>query len=506
MRALIAVSAVLLATAAPAYAQHDHAGAPTAEPRVGTVELENEGNAAAQPHFQRGLALLHNFEYPAAAEAFQAAQRADPDFVLAYWGEAMAYNHSLWAEQDAEKARAVLARLGSTREVRAAKARSAREKQWLDSVEALYGSGTKAERDRAYAESVRLLHEADPGDIDARAFRALSLMGLAHGGRDVGLYMQAAALLEEALPANPEHPGVLHYMIHAYDDPAHAPLGERAASRYASVAPDADHAQHMVSHIYLALGRWPEVEAANVQAMKVAAGDRAARGLPRGNCGHYAEWLTYALMQQGRDSGDLIDACRTQALFELSDQPDSSSLSTWRSRVVSWSDMAVRQGIETGQWPDGIALPDGKYELARFTLAYGRLLASMSNGEAASEALAQMKRSRAVIAAAAPAEWPNDQQTLPWIDRAVDQGEAVALLAGGRREDAIAALRKAAAAEAALPAPYGPPLLQKPSAELLGEVLTAAGRKAEAAQAFRMALAATPNRRLARAGLESATR
>ncbi|HUG46640.1 MAG TPA: hypothetical protein VMK31_09060 [Sphingomicrobium sp.] len=506
MKAIIALAGAFLATAGPAQAQQHHDGEPAAQMRVGTVTLENEGNAAAQPHFQRGLALLHNFEYSAAAEAFRAAQQADPDFALAYWGEAMTYNHPLWAEQDLVEARAALSRLGATPEVRAAKARSARELQWLGTVEALFGEGTKAERDRAYAESVRLLFDADPSDVDARAFRALSLMGLAHGGRDTGLYMQAAALLEEALPANPDHPGVLHYMIHAYDDPAHAPLGERAARRYSVVVADAGHAQHMVSHIYLALGRWPEVEAANVQAMNVVNRQRTARGQPPGHCGHFAEWLTYALMQQGRSVADLVEACRGEALSELSHRPDSTALATWRSRVVSWSDMALRQGIETGQWPAAIALPDGKYELARFTLAYARLLASTSDAGGAAKALAEMKRSRAVIAAAAPREWPHDQQTLPWIDRAVGQGEAVVLLAGGRKDEGIEALRKAAAAEAALPVPFGPPVLQKPSAELLGEVLLEAGRKAEATQAFRMALAATPNRRLAREGLEATIR
>lgn len=506
MRATVSIAAVLLWTTVPAYAQHEHGGEIAAEPRVGFVRVANEGNAATQPHFQRGLALLHNFEYPAALEAFQAAQKADPGFVLAHWGEAMAHNHPLWAEQDAEKGRAVLARLGATREARAAKVRSPREKQWLDTVEALYGPGTKVERDRAYAESMRLLSEADPADVDARAFRALSLMGLAHGGRDIPLYMQAAALLEEALPANPDHPGVLHYLIHAYDDPAHAPLGERAARRYAVVVPDAGHAQHMVSHIYLALGRWPEVEAANVQAMRVVNGQRAARGRPAGHCGHYVEWQAYAVMQQGKDASDLVAACHAEALRELSQTPDTSVLGTGRSSVVSWSDIAVRHGIEAGKWSEHMVLPDGRYEFARFNMAYAKLLQSQANRADAQGALAQMKIRRTAIAAALPNELPDDRQLLPWIDRAVAQGEAVVLLASGKHAQGLEELRKAAEAEAALPIPYGPPVLQKPSAELLGEVLLAEGRKVEAAAAFRAALAAAPNRRLAAAGLEAATR
>jgi tetratricopeptide (TPR) repeat protein len=496
----------MLTAAAPLAGQHHQGAEGAVSQRIGTVHLANKGNAQAQPHFQRGLALLHNFEYPSARKAFLAAQQADPGFVLAYWGEAMTYNFGLWARQDADKARAALARLGPTPEARAAKARSPREKQWLDTVEALYGAGTKKERDRAYAESMRLLHESDPGDVDARAFRALSLMGLSGGERSIPLYMQAAALLEEALPGNPDHPGLLHYLIHAYDDPAHAPLGERAARRYAVVVPDAGHAQHMVSHIYLALGRWPEVEAANVQAMRVENARAAALNEPPGHCGHYSEWEVYAVLQQGRDAGDLIASCRAEAVQELSGKPDPSVLGSSWSNVLSWSEMAVRQGVETGKWAEPLPLPAGKYEFARFNFAYARLLAAGSDVSKAASALADLKRSRAAIAGAMTKELPDDHQLLPWIDRAVAQGDALVLLAGGQRDQAISALKTAAKAEAALPVPFGPPILHKPSAELLGEQLLAAGRKAEAAEYFREALAAAPNRRLAAQGLAAATR
>jgi tetratricopeptide (TPR) repeat protein len=353
---------------------------------------------------------------------------------------------------------------------------------------------------------MRVLFEADPKDINGRTFRALSLMGLAHSGRDIPLYMQAAALLEEGLPANPDHPGLLHYMIHAYDDPAHAPLGERAARRYAVVVPDAGHAQHMVSHIYLALGRWPEVEAANVQAMKVVNGQRAAKGRPVAYCGHYSEWQAYAVMQQGRDASELVALCLAEAMRELREKPDSTALGIEPGSVASWSDMAVRHGIETGTWPDTVALPAGRYEFAKFNLAYAKLLSSRSNAAEAANAVAAMKRSRAAIVAAMRKEMPDDTQMMPWVERAVAQGDALVKLAGGKRSAGMAALEKAAAAEAALPVPFGPPLLQKPSAELLGEELLALGRKAEAAEAFRSALAAAPKRRLATVGLTAATR
>ena len=506
MRTVGLLGAAMLAAASPGFAQHHASGTSPPGMRVGEVHLVNDGNAAAQAPFQRGLALLHDFEYSSAAEAFREAQGADPGFVMAYWGEAMSHNHPLWAEQDAPAARGVLARLGPTPEARAAKSRSRREGQWLAAVEALYGPGSKIERDRAYADRMQALFDSDPNDIDARAFRALSIMGLAHEGRDIGLYMQAAALLEEAFPAHPDHPGVVHYLIHAYDDPAHAPLGERAARRYAAIAPDAGHAQHMVSHIYLALGRWDEVEQANVNAMRVVNAMRAKSAAPPAHCGHYVEWRAYALLQKGEDASALIDACRADGMAELAAGTDISVLGAGRSDLTSWSDMAVRQGLETGRWPAAVALPAGRYEFVRFNLGYARLLAARRQPADVASALAAMKQSRAAIASALPTERPDEQEVLPWVDRVIAQAEAVVELANGKRAEGIALLRAAASAEAALPIPFGPPILHKPSAELLGEELLAAGQKAEAATAFRAALAAAPGRRRSALGLAAATR
>ena len=503
MRAIGLFGAAILAAASPAAAQHEHAAGNPSAMRVGEVHFVNSGNPAAQAPFLRGMALLHDFEYPTAAEAFREAQAADPGFVMAYWGEAMTHNHPLWAEQDPEAARAVLTRLGPDPVARAAKARSPRERQWLSAVEALYGAGTKFERDRAYADQMQKLFAADPNDVDARAFRALSVMGLANTGRDVGLYMQAAALLEEAFPSHPDHPGVVHYMIHAYDDPTHAPLGERAARRYAVIAPDAGHAQHMVSHIYLALGRWSEVERANINAMRVVNAGRVKRGAPPGHCGHYVEWQAYALLQKGEDASALIQACRADGVAAVAAGGEKTVLGG--REINSWSDMAVRHGIETGRWPEAVALPSGRYEFARFNLHYARLLAARRQPAEAASALAGLRQSRTAIAAAMIKERPDDREIMPWIERAVAQGEAVVALASGRQDEGMTLLRAAAAAEAALPIPFGPPILQKPSAELLGDELLATGHKAEAADAFRTVLGAAPNRRLSVRGLAAAT-
>ncbi len=497
MRHLIGILlAASVLGAAPVMAQHQHDSA-SPPPVVGS------SHASA---YARGLYWLHNFEYGPAAAAFREAQAADPGSVMAYWGEAMAYNHPLWAFQDPAKARTVLAKLGPNREARLAKARNSREAAWLDAVETLYGEGDKVERDRLYHQKMMSVFVSDPTDVDARSFAALATLGLASEGRDVATYMKAAAMLEEAFEQHPEHPGLLHYMIHSYDDPTHAPLGLRAARRYATVAPDAGHAQHMVSHIYLALGDWEAVERTNVQAMKVVNAQRVAAGRQPSSCGHYIEWLAYALDQQGKDNRALVQACRGEALAEISAGDDKSILGEIRSQFNNWAVIAVRTGVDTGRWPGADAAPVGdQFLLGRFELNYGALLAARNDAGAAERVLAALRRDRAIIAEAMPSERPDDHESSSWLDRAMAQGEAIVALARGDRERGLALLLACADAEANLPPPFGPPVLAKPSAELLGDELLALGRKPEAAVAYTRALAAAPGRRRSLEGLKLAT-
>jgi len=235
--------------------------------QFGRIVFENSGSESAQKDFLSGLALLHDFEYPAAAAAFRRAQTADPGFALAYWGEAMTFNHPIWFQQDLNAARTALNKLAATPSERRAKAKTDREKEYLDAVEILYGEGSKEQRDFKYMEAMAKLNSHYPDDADATAFYALAILGTAHAGRNLPTYMRAAGLLEEVWINHREHPGILHYLIHSYDDPTHATLGLRAARLYSKVAPDAGHAQHMTSHIFLALGMWKETVDANIAAI-----------------------------------------------------------------------------------------------------------------------------------------------------------------------------------------------------------------------------------------------
>lgn len=493
MRWLGSLAAILMLASSPMAA--------AAQSPVGEVAFENSGAPAAQAPFLRGLALLHNFEYAAAAAAFREAQAADPGFAMAYWGEAMTYNHPVWMEQDPAAARAVLARLGADREQRLARARTERERLYLDAVETLYGDGDKAERDGAYSLRMEALFNRFPDDVDARAFYALSLLGLAHHGRDVPLYMRAAALLEEVYPEHRDHPGVLHYLIHSYDDPTHAPLGLRAARRYAAVAPEAPHAIHMTSHIFLALGLWDESVAANSAAMTTLNRQRAAAGRPPFQCGHAVEWLVYSEYQRGRaDAADAqVERCRADALAELA-RPADAAVEPVRSAVRSYADMAVRQLTETGRWrgPEGLNLPDGTYLGSRFTFAYGDLLAAGEDPARIAAAHEQLRAAATALLAASGAEPSPAARSRQEI--VLMQAAALEQLSGGNAEAGLAGLRAAAEMERTIPAEFGPPLVEKPSYELLGDALLRLGRADEARQAYRAALALAPGRRLSARG------
>jgi tetratricopeptide (TPR) repeat protein len=496
----IAVAALLFLLAFTASAQND----------VGEVSFANSGAAAAQESFARGLALLHNFEYPYAAEAFRKAQELDPSFAMAYWGEAMTYTHPVWMQQNAEAARAALQRLGATPAERAAKAPTERERAYLGTLDILYGEGTKEERDFRYADAMAALHARFPDDVDATAFYALALLGTAHEGRDYAIYMRAAALLEEVFPSHLRHPGVLHYLIHSYDDPIHAPLGMRAARLYGPIAPNAGHALHMTSHIFLALGMWDDVVSANRRAIDVVNQQRAARSKPPASCGHYPEWLHYAYLQQHRfdDASKVLTACREVAFAEKF--VAAGPMDTLHDRISSYATMRAQQlaggGTLTGA--DAVSAPEGaEFDEARFGLAYGDLLAASKKGDVAA-VKAAAERLHALQQhdphAAMPHDMPMTAADRDRIAVMVQEGDALLLLANGKRAEAIPLLQAAAAKELAMPVDFGPPSIVKPAQELLAEQLLAAGRPADAAAAYRLALTRTPGRAVTLEGLAKA--
>jgi len=510
--ALLAFACLLVACQAPLAPLQD-SPAPTGVPGLGHIEFPNSGPASAQASFLRGVLLLHSFEYPDAAEAFREAQVTAPDFALAYWGEALTYSHPLWHEEDLEKARAALARLAPDAAGRAAKAGDERERGLLASLETLYGEGTRGERARGYSEALGALHARYPDDLELAAFYSLSILGTSTQGRDLATYMRAAAVAEEVLERAPDHPGALHYAIHSFDDPTHAPLGLRMARRYGKVAAEAEHALHMPSHIYVALGLWEDSIEANVAASAAADARRARKGLDLDARGYHSLfWLEYSHLQLGHGA----EAARLLADMRA----DEKALSSKRSRG---SLIGMRAAYV-------IALDTFDHEVARFEVAldglepaqacaelYVRGRAALDRGDAAKarEELAAMVVQRGPLetllsegASAAACCSPTTRASyLPGrLAAHVMELELAGLIAlkAGVDEEGIAQLTAAAEKEDAMGFDFGPPVVVEPAHELLGRVLLERGRRAEAALEFEAALRRAPGRLRSLQGLASA--
>jgi len=477
---------------------------------AGEVAFENSGAPGAQKDFLYGLAQLHNFQYESAADAFRRAQAIDPSFAMAYWGEALTYDHPVWVEEDVAAARAALNRLGSTPLERRQKANSDREKAYLDAVETLFGQGSKQDRDRRYALAMERVHRTYPEDIDATCFYALSLLGSVQGIRDVPTYMRSAALTEDVFEHHPHHPGAAHYLIHSVDDAAHAPLGLRAADAYSQIAADSPHALHMTSHIYLALGMWQKTAAANEASTEV--GLHAYRlKHPTGNptlCGHARQWLLYAYLQQERFDAarQILDVCAQ----EMRDRPSSPTVADPYTGephpVTAYYSARARFLIDSEAWDDAYAkVDDAPLDLPSAAFARDATNAFVllrKNAKEADSAVARAERSgNHLLAAGKQFGLADDHPAQEATRIQLDELRALLQLREGQRDPALKLLEDAARREEALPMDFGPPTITKPANELLGEVLLGLGRTDAARGAFDKAQRLAPGRTKSLLGL-----
>jgi tetratricopeptide (TPR) repeat protein len=511
---MVALLAGTVARAEPPSMHEGHGeAAPTlATPHLGRVVFPTSTRVpAAQAAFERGLLWLHLFEYPQAARAFQDAQRFDPAFALAYWGEALTYTHALWNQDEPEAARAALAKFGATPQARAARIADARERQWFDTAEQLFGPGSVAERDARFLAAAAALAARYPDDDEAQMLHALALLGATRGVRDEDNYLQAAAIARTVLARSPAHPGAAHLWIHGMDEPAHAAGALEPAQALARIAPDAGHAQHMTSHIFLALGRWDDVVAANEEATRVTDAETAAAGLPPFPCGHYIEWLQYGYYQQGRPQAAqrLLDACATQgaaALAWFRAHPDvpfrafkspAAMQQRWHSSLAAMRAVAVVATATGREANAALAIDTGDIGREAGWDHFARGYAAATAGELAA-AQAELAALDAIVAQPpGPRDYPQMGAYLGVIRDVL----AASILHGqGKDDEAIALATAAGERYAAMPVDYGPPVPVKPPFELAGEWLLAQGRYKAAAAMFDRALQLAPRRALSLLG------
>jgi tetratricopeptide (TPR) repeat protein len=478
---------------------------------LGNITFPTSGSAAAQPEFIEGVKDLHSFEFDEAAEAFHHAQQLDPNFALAYWGEAMSYNHPLWAQQDLPAARKALERLAPTLEGRLAKAHTEKEKAYLEAVNQLfYAPGDKLARDNAYSDAMARLYNRWPEDHEIAIFYALSLLGTVRPG-DKGFRRQAlaASIAIKVFQENPNHPGAAHFIIHAFDDPDHAILALPAARVYARIAPAAPHALHMPSHIFLQLGMWEDVAASNTVAYKAAEDLIARMHLPEGREDfHTLSWLEYANLMLGKfdEARHNVDLARQAADRNARNEGIAQQYHTMLARYI----------LESGKW-EKIPLDTSTHTSADHSSMPGMSMGTPYSGQGAwifIGGLSAAKLGDPSDAERASAALAVIRQNLesggetyaakPFAIMA-DEVASAAQLARGQKPEALRLAKEAADIESSLSAPSGPPEPIKPALEFYGEILLDAGRPAEAAAAFQQQLLRTPKRTPSVKGLARAT-
>jgi tetratricopeptide (TPR) repeat protein len=484
---------------------------PEAIKGLGTIAFPTSARSSAvQTDFVRGVLLLHLFEYDEAAAAFRDAERLEPDFAMAYWGEAMTYTHPVWGEHDTAAARAALGKLAPTASAREARAATARERGFLQAADILYGAGSTGRRDTLYSQAMADLRRAYPRDDEVALFYALSLLGLSEGVRDVPAYLRAGAIAESVFVRNPQHPGAAHYWIHSMDDPDHAAAALVPARALARIAPDADHAQHMTSHIFMALGMWDDVVAANENAMRVVNAEGSLRGRPPYYCGHYNAWLDYAYLQQGRltVARELMDHCRDQA--RVAKRSQVSDLDPDDTRLGSFVGMWTRYVLDTRDWTGDVAgevLDSGAGPATRLRYDFTRAFVAAKRNDIAATQAAAGAYDRDARGLAVSDSGSTDPQTVEFDRRTrVLALELRALIASLRsdQDSELVLLTRAAAGEDSLAYAFGPPFVDAPSHELLGETLLGLHRYRDAVREFTVALRRTPRRTAALLGLARA--
>ncbi|GGG59761.1 tetratricopeptide repeat protein [Bizionia arctica] len=481
---------------------------------LGVVEFQVTGNNEAQASFEKGLLLLHSFEYDDAREAFLEAQKKDPNMAMAYWGEAMTYNHTIWGEQDYDAGFLAVEKISHFQD---SDLYSPVEQGLIGAVIVLYTPKTaKLERDVAYKNYMKSLYKTYPENQEIAAFYAISLLGSVPEGRDDAIYGQGAEIAKKVLEKNPNHPGALHYLIHSYDDPYHAALAIDAANSYSKVAPDASHALHMPSHIYVALGMWDEVINSNIDSYQASLNRMKRKELDNNARGYHAyHWLEYGYLQIGE-----FEKAKQMVL-----DMESYAKETPSDRTNMY--LAFLKGtylVESNQWDSSIA--DMDIDVSNLHLTAQAQYYFIEGYEAFVEKNAEKIETLIEILSAeidkesllvenisdgftVCSSLSRSAPTQSNIDQSLIMLNQLKALNGWLENDVLNTenlLKETILQEQNLSYSYGPPVIQKPTSELYADWLITQKRYSEAIYQYTATLERATNRRLALEGIEKATK
>jgi tetratricopeptide (TPR) repeat protein len=457
--------------------------------RLGIVVFPTSCSPAVQTDFQRGVALLHSFAYEDATATFIEIEKRDTACGMAYWGEAMSYYHQIWEPPDAahlDKGRE------SSEKATGAGAKTQRERDYIAAIAAFYDSSVHVDhvtRALKYQAAMEHIYKNYPEDREAAVFYALSLIASA-STHDPGYTdkRKAGEILEKVFAEQPEHPGVAHYIIHAYDNPVLAPHALNAARRYAQIAPASVHALHMPSHIFIQVGSWQEAIDSNLASI-AAAREYSAKHHLKGIWdmeAHAQDYLAYAYVQTGRDKDPkrVLDEVRAAHDERVGESPVGS--------YSAFAGIPARYALERKQWAEACVLADHNlphpiYEAETY---FARTLGCARSGklQAARENLNHLAKLQN-----SPKVDESSYTDANFIEIQKREASAWLALAEKNTDEAVRLMRSAVDLEQSTLATWVPaPIL--PANEQLGDLLLELNRPPEALEAFEASMTVTPNR------------
>jgi len=491
MRHVLMVIALSLscALAAPPMvrAQHEQHAAGTAD-EVGSASVRFETSCApmvAAP-VNRAVALLHSFWFTEAIAAFNGVLAEDPGCAMAHWGIALSEWGNpfagLRAPEQVARGRAAIQRAQGTGSP------TPREQAYISAAAELFTeseASTQRARTVAYETAMDRVARDHPGDMEARIFYALAInQTAAPSDHTYAKQRQAAAILEPLFKEHPTHPGLAHYIIHAYDHPPLASQALGAARRYASLAPAVPHALHMPSHTFTRVGSWKESIETNRRSAEAA----SRSGSP-GEELHALDYQAYAYLQIAQDHAARTVVDHGLTLVQGADGIAVGSVGAGAFAIAA---MPARYALERGAWAEAAALPvrPAKTPFTEAMTHFARAIGAARSGNpgAATADIERLHSLRDTLASMKDAYWTEQVE----IQRRV--ATAWVAFAEGRRDEGIAELRAAADAEDATDKSAISPGPLAPARELLGYILLEAGRAQEALAAFEATVKKEPNR------------
>jgi hypothetical protein len=469
-KSLILAAAMTVALGGSAFGQQQ-------DEKLGKLSFPTSCDPKVQAEFERGVAMIHSYWFTIARRTFEGVLRQDPGCAMAHWGIAMdILGNTLVGPPTRENANAAWAEL---EKARAIGAKTERERDWIEALSAYYRDHDKTAvnvRLAAYRAALERMVGRYPDDFEARVFYALALQAAA-SPTDTAYadQLKSAVLLERLYEQNPGHPGVTHFIIHAYDYAPLAPRGIPAARRYADIAPAVPHARHMPSHIYSMVGMWEDSITSNASAIEI-----------QPDYYHAADFSVYAHLQLAQDAKAKALTERSLATADRGDRPIIFVNFTAKNA------MPARYVLERADWAAAAALPlkPSQYPQADSLTHFARGLGMVRSGNpaGAKAEIEAIKALRAVL------EKVNQSY---WADRSEEQILALSAwiaLKDGAREQALKLMRAAAAGEDGSVKHVAMENRLYPLRELLGELLLEIGQPAAALSEFETALKQTPNR------------